>query len=218
MNLLLKNKNLIKLVNPTPSECEDLDIIDVLVGGEWFINGKQYKEQGHIFDYNFVNETTTDQKTFIFVETDIDTVRDNLFTDFNLYVCIFTAKELVRLTSKTSPTVKEVKEMGYFADSYANRIDVLCDIVDGILNGTDKIKGIGDVEPASRGYVTMYCPNVTDTFLPIGYCMLFLSNISVPFDFLATKVDSRAKLANSDTLLAIEVKLVSKRILVPIIP
>ena len=159
INLLIKNKSLIKLINPTPSECNDIDIVDVLLGGEWFINGKQYKEQGHIFDYNFVNETTTDQKTFIFVETDIDTVRDNLFTDFNLYVCIFTAKELVRLTSKTSPTVEEVKEMGYFAGSYANRIDVLCDIVDGILNGTDKIKGIGDVEPATRGYVSMYCPN-----------------------------------------------------------
>ena len=41
MNLLLKSKNLIKLVNPTPSECEDLDMIDFLVGGEWFIHGKQ---------------------------------------------------------------------------------------------------------------------------------------------------------------------------------
>jgi len=131
----------------------------VLIGGTWFVNGKEYKEQGHIFDYNFVNETTTDKKTFVFVETDIDTVRDNIFTDFNLYVCIFTSKDLVRITNETIPTVKEVKDMGYFASTYANRIDVLCDIVDRILNGTDKIQGIGDVQPASRGYVTMYCPN-----------------------------------------------------------
>lgn len=159
VNLLLRNKNFIKLINPKPSECEDLDIADVLIGGVWFINGKEYKEQGHIFDYNFVNETTTDKKTFVFVETDIDAVRNNMFVDFNLYICIFTSKELVRLTSETIPTVKEVKDMGYFASTYANRIDVLCDIVDRILNGTDKIQGIGDVEPASRGYVTMYCPN-----------------------------------------------------------
>ena len=92
INLLIKNKSLIKLINPTPSECKNLAIVDVLLGGEWFIDGKQYKEQGPIFDYNFVNETTTEQKTFIFVETDIDNVRDNIFTDFNLYVCIFTAK------------------------------------------------------------------------------------------------------------------------------
>lgn len=159
INLLLRNKNLIKLVNPTPSKCEDLDIIDVLIGGEWFINEKKWEEQGHIFDYNFVEDTTTEEKTFIFVETDIDNVRDNIFTDFNLYVCIFTAKKLVRLTSESVPTVKQVKDMGYFASTYANRVDVLCDIVDRILNGTDKIAGIGDVQPAQRGYVTMYCPN-----------------------------------------------------------
>lgn len=159
INLLLRNKNFIKLINPKPIECDELDIADVLIGGTWFINGKEYKEQGYIFDYNFVNETTTDKKTFVFVETDIDTVRNNIFTDFNLYVCIFTSKDLVRLTNETIPTVKEVKDMGYFASTYANRIDVLCDIVDRILNGTDKIHGLGDVQPASRNYVTIYSPN-----------------------------------------------------------
>ena len=159
INLLLKNNNFIKLINPTTSECEDLDVVDVLLGGKWFINGKEWNEQGHVFDYNFVDKTTVDKKTFVFVETDIDSVRANMFTDFNLYVCIFTDKSLVRLTSETVPTVNEIKEMGYFAGSYANRIDVLCDIVDRTLNGTNKIAGIGDVEPASRGYVTLYCPN-----------------------------------------------------------
>lgn len=159
INLLLKNKNFIKLINPTPSNCDDLDIIDVLIGGEWIINGKKYSEQGHVFDYNFVDDTTIEEKTFIFVETDIDTIRNNIFTDFNLYICIFTSKRLVRLTNETVPTVKEIKDMGYFASTYANRIDVLCDIVDQILNGTDKIPGIGDVQPAARNYMTMYCPN-----------------------------------------------------------
>lgn len=159
INLLLKNKDFIKLINPKPSECEDLDIVDVLIGGEWFINGKQYKEQGHIFDYDFVNDTTTDKKTFVFVETDIKTVTDNMFTDFNLYICIFTDKGLIRLTNRTVPTVQDVKDMGYFASTYANRIDVLCDIVDRILNGTDKLAGIGSVEPASNGYVSLYLPN-----------------------------------------------------------
>jgi hypothetical protein len=176
INLLLRNKNLIKLINPAPSECDDLDIIEVLLGGEWNINGKRYKEQGHIFDYDFVKDTITEEKTFIFVETDIDTIRDNMLVDFNLYVCIFTSKELVRLSSQTSPTVDEVKKMGCFASTYANRIDVLCDVVDRILNGSDKIPGIGDVKPAPRGYVTRYCPNRKY----YGKCLKYkISNLSM---------------------------------------
>ena len=89
INLLLSNQNFVKLINPQQSECPQITTENVLLGGTWIYNGKKYNEQGHIFDYNFVDETTTDEKTFVFVETDIDTVRQNLFTDFNLYVCIF---------------------------------------------------------------------------------------------------------------------------------
>ena len=159
INLLLRNQNFVKLINPQPSECPQITAEDVLLGGTWIYNCKKYSEQGHIFDYNFVDETTTDEKTFVFVETDIDTVRQNLFTDFNLYICIFSAKSLVRITDDTVPSLMDIEEMGYESSYYGNRVDILCDVVDGILNGNKKIKGIGDVEPASRGYVTMYCPN-----------------------------------------------------------
>lgn len=159
VNLLLRDKNLITLISPSPSKCEDLDIIDVLVGGEWIINGVKYKEQGHVFDYDFVDETVTQEKTFIFVETDVDTVRNNIFTDFNLYLCVFTSKGMVRLSDKTAPTVEQVKKMGCFAETYANRIDTLCDVIDKIINGTNKLEGIGEVAPAPRGYITMYSPN-----------------------------------------------------------
>lgn len=160
INLLYRSDNFIKLINPIPSKCPDLDIIDVLNGGTWIINGKEWTEQGHVFDYNFVNETTTEKKTFVFVETDIDVIRDNIFTDFNLYVCIFTSKDLVRLNKSSSPTAKEVKNMGYFAtSSRGNRIDALCDCVDRILNGSSRINGIGDVKPASRNHMTTYLPN-----------------------------------------------------------
>lgn len=159
INLLLKNENFIKLVNPTPSEYEDLDIVDVMLGGEWIINGEKVKEQGHIFDYEFVSDTTTDEKTFIFVEADIPNVERNLLTEFGLYICVFTSKNLVRITNDSVPTVKEVKNMGYFASSYANRVDVICDIVDRILNGSDKFHSIGSVKPASNRYVSIYKPN-----------------------------------------------------------
>ena len=159
INLLLRNQNFVKLINPQPSECHQITTENVLLGGTCIYNGKKYNEQGHIFDYNFVDETTTDEKTFVFVETDIDTVRQNLFTDFNLYICIFSAKSLVRITDDTVPSLMDIEEMGYESSYYGNRVDILCDVVDGILNCNKKIKGIGDVEPASRGYVTMYCPN-----------------------------------------------------------
>lgn len=82
-----------------------------------------------------------------------------MFADFSLYICIFTAKKLVRLTDVTKPTAKEVKDMGFFASTNGNRIDVLCDIVDRIINGNKKIEGIGIVQPDPRSYVTQYCPN-----------------------------------------------------------
>ena len=159
INLLLKNKDFIKLINPKPSECEDLDIIDVLIGGEWIINGKKWEEQGHVFDYDFVDDTTTQEKTFVFVETDIDSISRDMFTDFNLYICIFTSKKLVRLNNSTVPTVKEVKEMGCFGSSTANRIDSLGQIIDKIINGNEKIHGIGTVKPVSRGFWKRYHPN-----------------------------------------------------------
>lgn len=160
INLLLKNKDFIKLIDPKPSECDQLDIIDVLIGGEWIVDGKNYYEQGHVFDYNFVDDTTTDEKTFVFVETDVDNVTNNTFVDFNLYICVFSNKRLLRLTTTSSPTVQEVKDMGYFAGTVANRIDILCDIIDKTINGSKKICGIGKVTPSTRGFCTVFCPNI----------------------------------------------------------
>ena len=159
INLLINNNDFVKLINPKESECSKIKIRDVLLGGSWFIDGKKYEEQGHVFDYNFVDDTITDEKTFVFVETDIDTVRQNIYTDFNLYVCIFTYKSLVRITDSTTPSINDVEKIGYNVGYYGNRVDILCDIVDNILNGNEKIRGIGTVKPAPRNYVSMYCPN-----------------------------------------------------------
>lgn len=157
---MLKNRNFVTVMNPiSDSKCEYLDDIDILLGGEWIYNGRKYEETGQIYDYNFVEDTVTKEKTFVFVETDIDNVTQNMFTNFNLYVCIFTTKGQVRITDHSSPTVKQIRDMGYITGVYANRIDVLCDIIDGILNGTDKINGIGNVRPADRGYCTIYLPS-----------------------------------------------------------
>lgn len=178
INILLKNTKIIKLINPKESDYEDINIVDVLLGGKWIIDGTEYYEQGHIFDHDFVDDTTTDDKTFIFVETDISTVRDNIFVDFNLYICVFTSKYLVMLSDKSSPTKQEVADMGY-EDACPNRVDILCDLIDESINGSEKIRGIGDVEPARNGYMTPYKPN--NRFY--GKCLKYrISNFNIGGD------------------------------------
>lgn len=104
MNLLVKNKDFVKLMNPTPSECEDIDEVDVLMGGRWVINKEEYTEQGQVFDYVFVDDTTTDKKPFVCVEAIITTIDENAFVYFNLYVYVFCEKTIIRLDGYTSPT------------------------------------------------------------------------------------------------------------------
>ena len=133
INLLLKDNDFVTLMSPQKPPHNQLGIQDMLLGGTWFIDNKKYEVQGQLFDHNFVTDI---------IETDIDMIRQNIFTDFNLYICIFTAKTLIRITDGTTPSINEVEEMGYEVGHYGNRIDVLCDIVDGILNGNKKIKGI----------------------------------------------------------------------------
>ncbi len=159
INLLLKDNDFITLMNPPKSPHKQISTQDMLLGGTWFLDGIKYKVQGQLFDHNFVDETTADDKTFVFVETDIDMIRQNIFTDFNLYICIFTAKNLIKITDNTTPSINEVEEIGYEVGHYGNRIDILCDIVDNILNGNKKLKGIGDVKPAQRGFCTIYLPS-----------------------------------------------------------
>lgn len=159
INLLIRNKDFVTLMNPEKSPHEDISTEEMLLGGIWHINGKKYEEQGQIFDHNFVDDTTVKEKTFVFVETDISSIRQNILTDFNLYICIFTYKNLVRITDDTIPCINDVEMMGYNAGHFGNRIDILCDVVDRIINRNIKIKGIGDIEPAKRDFCTIYSPS-----------------------------------------------------------
>ena len=94
------------------------------------------------------------------MDVDIPSVQKGMFMDFNLYVFVFTDKNLVRLNQWSSPTAREVRDMGYFAtDTFGNRIDALCDCIDGILNGNENLYGLGDVEPNPRNHLSTYCPN-----------------------------------------------------------
>lgn len=134
IHLLLQNQDLIALINP-PSPHGD-----------------------SIFDYDFVMETTKDVGTFVIVETAIEDIRQKMFMDFQIYISIFTAKELVRITNSTIPTVEQVKNMGYVTRDYGNRIDILCHIVDKQLNGNKSLKGVGTLSPSPKDFCTLYCP------------------------------------------------------------
>ena len=153
IDLLLESDMVRKLINPQPNDL--LDETEILLGGDWVIDGDIVSEQGHIFDYNFVDDTITETKVFMFVETDIPTMTNrNMLAEFNLYVSIFADKSLIRLSQASSPTKQEMKNLGY----EGNRIDILCGVVDNLLNGKD-VKGVGNLQPATMGFVKMYQPN-----------------------------------------------------------
>ena len=67
INLLIKNKDFVSLMNPSKPPHKNLSKEDMLLGGVWFFNSKKYEEQGKIFYHNFVNDTTVEEKTFVFV-------------------------------------------------------------------------------------------------------------------------------------------------------
>lgn len=161
IKLLYSNKNFIKLINPHEDTTGYLDVADILNGGLWYFDGNKIEEQGYVFDHDFVDDTITEEKTFVFVETDIENIYDNMFVDFTLYICLFTSKSLVRIDDYSSPTLAEIKEIGYKdVGSYGNRIDTLADIIeDTILSKKENFKSLGDIRPANRGHETRYVPN-----------------------------------------------------------
>ncbi|MCI8598584.1 MAG: hypothetical protein HFJ10_09115 [Lachnospiraceae bacterium] len=134
-------------------------IINLFLTNKEFMALLGSEEQGQIFDYPFADETTSQEKTFVVVEADIESIRQELFIDFNLYVYVFTSKNLVRITEDTIPSQIDVERMGYNVGQYGNRVDLLCDMADRILNGTTDLKGIGNVKPAEKDFVTLYAPN-----------------------------------------------------------
>lgn len=165
INLLLKNSFFIKLMNPTMPATDNLDEIDVLLGGKWEFNGTTYEEPGYIFDYVYADSTTSIAKTFVFVEAFPTTIENNFMTEFDLTIFVCTHKSLVRLydsdifSETTCPTVQEVRDAGFYSKDRGNRVDTLCDCIDRIVNGNEFIKGIGSIKGNPRAYVQNFAPN-----------------------------------------------------------
>lgn len=169
---LITSDNIIKLINPVVAE--NLNVEDVLLGGVFQVidtdTGKtiKVKEQGHIFDYLFVDETTHESKVFICIESVIDSVAYP-FLNMILYIYVYVHRDLMRLTSETSPKSSEMYKAGF----YGNRADQLTDAIDRMLNGNQTF-GIGEVSPADRGYISVSVPN--SSFY--GKCMRYKVRVS----------------------------------------
>lgn len=152
IQLLINNETVVRLINPVLNPA--LDLADNLTGGEWSINGEKITEQGYIFDYSLTDNTFSQPKTCISVETDIDTISQNMFMEFGLYIYVFTHKSLVQLSSASIPSKNDMNISGYCG----NRIDCLCDAVDRMINGNPSF-GIGEVMPAPNKHMTVYTPH-----------------------------------------------------------
>lgn len=172
MSKIGTNDNVILLINP--KENDDLDLDDILYGGDFIINKEKVSEQGHIFDYNYVNETTTDERVFICIEA-LPSSYSYPLVDVLLYVHIYVHKRIMKITSKSainpsSPTKNEMSKLGFIG----NRCDMLTQAIGKVLNGVKNMPGIGGIRPYDRGYIGIDVPN--SKFY--GKCMIFKTKIS----------------------------------------
>lgn len=158
ISLLLNSDNVIALINPTTDA--RFEIEDILLGGTFDVYNEQDKKerielQGHIFNYLFVPDTTTEERVFICIDTFIDSIDNSTyFNNFSMLINVYSPKEMVRLNKYSVPTSSEMKAMGFSG----NRVDMLCDAIDRVLNG-NKTFGIGEVSLASRNPITLSLPN-----------------------------------------------------------
>lgn len=154
IELLMKNDMVVKLLNPTMHD--DLDLSEILLGGEFNINGVKVTEQGYIFDYYFIDDTIEDTKSFIMVEVDMPEIKNGIFVSYILHLYICSNKDIVRLSEYSVPTLSQIKAEGYMG----NRVDALCDAIDRMLNGNNAMKAgnIGDVIPYGN-YRQIFTPN-----------------------------------------------------------
>lgn len=168
ISLLLNSDNVIKLINP--QEDERFEIEDILLGGTFNvpdkegINNEIVTLQGHIFDYLFVPDTTTEDKTFICIETFIDSIENTYFDKLSMDIHVYAAKPIVQLDGYSKPTSSEMKKLGFSG----NRIDMLCDAINRELNG-NKTFGIGNVKLFDRNPLSISLPN--DKFY--GKCLRY---------------------------------------------
>lgn len=172
INKLCNDDMTVKLLAPTPNP--RLEIADVLRGGLWKFGTNVIEEQGHIFDYKYVDKTTDETKAFICVEV-LPSVFSYPTLDIIMYIHVYIHKSIMRLTTEGAPkpsipTSTEMAKYGFIG----NRCDQLTQAIGKLINGATDIGGISEIKPYNRGYIVLDIPN--DNFY--GKCMMFNVKIS----------------------------------------
>lgn len=156
INTLVSNDDITTIISPELKTGFDID--EILRGGtyEKTINGAKQKTtlQGYILDYYYAaSETTIENKLFICVETNVNSIEENIIGDMIADVWVFTPKTNVTLSDYSTPSMSDMNTLGYIG----NKIDCCIEIIEKLLRGSTKY-GLGMVRPVSRGYMTTSPP------------------------------------------------------------
>lgn len=100
---------------------------------------------GHIFDYQYVDDTTTETAAYIWIEMDVNDVSNRQIKDVRAYVTVACHKNFMKLNSSTYRGVK------------GNRRDNLVRYIDRLLSdsmfmgiGRLKLKNVRTMTPINR--------------------------------------------------------------------
>ena len=176
-NTLASSDDIVTIISPTEDARFDID--QILLGGTYEVynssTGKNEKVvlQAYIPDFYYVPDTIVENKLFICIESFVDTITDNIMSEFFIDVWVFTQKTNVILTEYTVPKSSEVNTLGYMG----NRIDVACAMIENLFKGSEKY-GLGIIRANPRSFITVGSPT-TEYY---GKKMRFTVNGYVPLE------------------------------------
>lgn len=104
----------------------------------------------HIYKTISIDNTQGESRAYICIETYVPSVEGDYIKDIGIVINVFCHEDLIDLP--TDENNKFVK-LGY----YGNRVDMLVDCIDRILNGKKGV-GIGKVKLRTRNPIGIYTP------------------------------------------------------------
>ena len=107
-----------------------------------------------IYDYQYIDDTTSESSAFIWVEADVPSVSNKHIKNTKIYITIACSKDYMALNRKTFPGMS------------GNRRDNITRYIDKIMNGSD-VFGIGELRLNS--VVTMNSSNPKFTARQLTY-------------------------------------------------
>lgn len=176
-NVLSASDEMITIISP--KEDSRFDIDQILLGGTYEVENptthamEKIILQGYILDFYYIPDTIIENKLFVCIESNVESVSDNVIGDFTIDVWVFTPKTNVVLTEFTVPKKSEVNTLGYIG----NRIDTACAIIENLFKGSDQY-GLGLIKASPRNFISTGAPT-TDYY---GKKMRFTVSGYIPIE------------------------------------